>query len=435
MANVTRSHVLMVCLGLILCGAPAFAQQPPAQSRDERIRKLEQKLEELLKAAAELREEIESLRKETQETTEAEAEEPEVEDLMDVEPIEQSAPQAEPEQPEPLGAPVTTGNSGSAPPSYFNPKISLIGDVVGAVGDHNPVDERESLNLSEAELSLQAWVDPYMQANVFIGFSEEEGASVEEGYVDLVTLPWDLVARLGKAKAPFGKFNEQHFHTWSWIDAPLVSERFFGEEGIADTGVEIDHLVSNPWDLFLEVTGAVYRGNVEDVFEAENRNDLLYVGHLKAYRDLSDSSNLELGASWAQGTLPESGGDSAFSGLDVTYRWKPLSRSIYRSFLGRAEVIWNDRDDQSQSAMGYYVSGDYQFARRWTAGARIDQTDHPDAPSLTDRSQSLVLTFRPSEFSLFRSQLRHFDYTGLDDGIELLLQFQFAIGAHGAHPF
>ena len=59
------------------------------------------------------------------------------------------------------------------------------------------------------------------------------------------------------------------------------------------------------------------------------------------------------------------------------FRWKPLRRSIYNSFLGRSELVWSRREqpDGLQKAFGFYVSGDYQFARRWFAGARYDRSE------------------------------------------------------------
>jgi hypothetical protein len=46
-----------------------------------------------------------------------------------------------------------------------------------------------------------------------------------------------------------------------------------------------------------------------------------------------------------------------------------------------------------------------------------------------------VLTFRPSEFSLVRGMYRRTRYAQRETANELLLQVQFTIGAHGAHPF
>jgi hypothetical protein len=46
-----------------------------------------------------------------------------------------------------------------------------------------------------------------------------------------------------------------------------------------------------------------------------------------------------------------------------------------------------------------------------------------------------MLTYWPSEFSQVRGQYRHIDYADGPAANELLFQFQFSIGAHGAHPF
>jgi hypothetical protein len=54
---------------------------------------------------------------------------------------------------------------------------------------------------------------------------------------------------------------------------------------------------------------------------------------------------------------------------------------------------------------------------------------------LLDTGDSAVLTYWPSEFSQVRGQYRRTDYADGPTANELLLQFQFSIGAHGAHPF
>jgi hypothetical protein len=52
-----------------------------------------------------------------------------------------------------------------------------------------------------------------------------------------------------------------------------------------------------------------------------------------------------------------------------------------------------------------------------------------------DTGGSLVLTYWPSEFSQIRGQLRRTTYGNIGTADEFLFQFQFSIGAHGAHPF
>ena len=124
-------------------------------------------------------------------------------------------------------------------------------------------------------------------------------------------------------------------------------------------------------------------------------------------------------------------------GLDATLRWRPLQRSIYHSFIGRSEVVWSRREqpDGMQRASGFFVSGDYQMGRRWFTGVRFDRSDRAADASTHDFGQSLILTYWPSEFSQVRGQVRRTKYAEGVTANEFLFQFQFAIGAHGAHPF
>jgi hypothetical protein len=124
-------------------------------------------------------------------------------------------------------------------------------------------------------------------------------------------------------------------------------------------------------------------------------------------------------------------------GVDTTLRWKPLRRSIYTSVLARGEAVWSRREDPAGTvnAFGAYGYLGYQFARRWTAGVRLDTSERAEAAGVRDRGGSFILTYRPSEFSLVRAQYRRTTF-GEDSPVnELLFQFLFAIGAHGAHPF
>jgi hypothetical protein len=114
-----------------------------------------------------------------------------------------------------------------------------------------------------------------------------------------------------------------------------------------------------------------------------------------------------------------------------------LRRSIYRSFAARSEIVWSRRDqsDGRQHAVGFFVSGDYQLARRWYTGVRVDRSDRATEHTLTDRGGSWLLTYWPSEFSQIRGQVRRTRYAEGVTANEWLLQVMFNIGAHGAHPY
>ena len=365
----------------------------------------------------------------------------------------------------PSGAEGAGGPSGALPvygaaisnAKVFNPDIAVIGDFLGAAGSNKlhpdpfgPTDNPNPLELHESELAFQAVVDPYARADFFFSFGEE-GVAVEEGFLTLTSLPGGLLTKVGKMRAAFGKVNSLHNHVLPWVDRPLVINNLVGgEDGIDDAGISVARLIPNKW-IFLEATGQVFRGdsgvdpNLEPLFLSTQRGDLSYVGHLRGYQDITDNANIDLGFSYARGHNGLSNGNvvdpnslvTQLYDIDATYRWKPLQRSIYHSFVGRSEWIWSRREEPTglQSGWGMYASGDYQFARRWFAGARYDRSALPGDASAIDTGQSLVLTYWPSEFSQVRAQYRRTDYALGPTANELLFQFQFSIGAHGAHPF
>ncbi len=345
------------------------------------------------------------------------------------------------------------GGAGVAAAKALNPDVSVIGDFIAGAG-HNPVVTTPSFQMHESELGLQAIIDPYARGDFFLSFGEA-GVNLEEGYITFTALPKGFLARAGKMRAAFGKVNTMHNHVLPWVDRPLVSQNLVGgEDGIDDAGVSVQHILPAPKNWFLEFTGQGFRGDSADVFTSSVKNDLSTVGHLRAYHDLTDNANIDLGASYSRGhNLFGTNFITSLYGIDATYRWKPLTRSIYKSFVARSEFIWRQQQQPSllacaapavcpvnvaagfQRAFGYYASADYQFARRWFVGARVDNSDRPFNSHLNDKGGSAVLTYWPSEFAQIRGQYRFTRYAGNFDAHELFMQVQFALGAHGAHPF
>jgi hypothetical protein len=333
------------------------------------------------------------------------------------------------------------GGAQGAAAKVFNPDMAVIGDFIG-VGGKNQVQPSPALEMHESELSLQAILDPYARADFFISFGEK-GVNLEEGYLTFTSLPGNLSLRAGKMRAAFGKVNTLHNHVLPWVDRPLVMQNFTGgEDGINDAGFSLSRILPAPGGLFLEATGQVFRGDSDNVFHSWHANNLSTVGHLRGYRDISESTNLDLGFSYARGASTQTPGlFNQLYGMDATVRWKPLRRAIYHSFTGRAELVW-DRNDaalltpaNTSTPFGYFLSGDYQFARRWFAGARYDWSERALSALEHDQGGSAVLTYWPSEFSQVRGQYRHTRYAEGLNANEILFQFLFSIGAHGAHPF
>ena len=339
----------------------------------------------------------------------------------------------------PGALPVYGGASASA--KALNPDISVIGDFIGKAGG-NSVQPTPSLEMHESEVGFQAIIDPYARGDFFISFGES-GVNLEEGYITFTALPAGIVARVGKMRSVFGKVNMMHNHVLPWVDRPLVTNNLVGgEDGIDDAGVSISRIIPAPKGLFLEATGQVFRGDsgTDDspVFHASRDSDVSAVAHLRSYADINESTNIDIGLSYARGHN-ELGTDflTRLYGIDATLRWKPLRRSIYHSFVGRGEFIWSQRQQvpTEQRAFGFYTSADYQLGRRWFLGGRYDLSDRSRFANLTDKGGSLVLTYWPSEFSQIRGQYRHTSYADNISANELFMQVIFSLGAHGAHPF
>jgi hypothetical protein len=342
--------------------------------------------------------------------------------------------------------PVSLGGAGGGAAKSLNPDIAVIGDFLGAAGN-GANRATPAFEMHESELALQAILDPYARADFFLSFGEQ-GVTLEEGYITFPALKGGFQLRVGKMRAAFGKVNTLHNHVLPWTDRPLVTQNLVaGEDGINDAGMALSRIFQGPGQIFLEGTAQVFRGDSDDLFRSYKRSNVSTVEHLRGYRDLTESTNVDLGVSYARGhsALGPDVIDQLY-GIDATVRWKPLRRSIYHSFLGRSEFIWSRFGlPKTTTPFGYYISGDYQFARRWFLGGRFDRSERLPFTSLDvadvnlallrDTGGSLVVTYWPSEFSQIRGQLRHTRYGERLTANEFLFQFQFSIGAHGAHPF
>jgi hypothetical protein len=464
-------HKLALVFSLLACAASAAFGQQTAQARppeaqassalpaDARINALEEQVRTLAEQVALLQGEMKTLR--GAKSTSGAAEGQILLASARVQPATESSSSA-PVEPQPSQLPQTQTTGGTQLQTYggatsnaklLNPDISLIGDFIGTAG-HNAVSPSPSMQLHESEIGMQAIIDPYARADAFFSFGET-GVSVEEGYVTFTSLPAGLLLKVGKMRADFGKVNTIHNHALPYIDRPLVTNNLVGgEDGIDDAGMSLSRFIAAPKGWFIEGTAQAYRGDSDDVFSAYRRQDLSVVGHLRGYRDLSESTNLDLGVSYARGNsagLITAANPSAFFtnlyGADATLRWKPLRRAVYKNLLFRTELFWSARDQlsafnvfETQHAFGMYSSAEYRLNRRWTVGGRLDRSGRATNASLTDTGFSGILTYWPSEFSQIRGQYRYGhlaianpgDFTNAN---EFLFQFLFVMGAHGAHPF
>jgi hypothetical protein len=246
-----------------------------------------------------------------------------------------------------------------------------------------------------------------------------------------------------------------------------------GEESLTNDGLALSWLIPNPWGVYLESISEIGTPREGPAFNSAQR-DLMYLEHLKGVFDATPNATIEIGLTASAGRTgpteslmailddpnfpvplePSEDLESLVGGIDVTWKWKPLARNVYRSFLWQTEWLRTRRDietltasltlasDSLTSSGGYtYIEG--QFTKRWRFGGRYDWSELPDDPEARQRGGALVVRFVPSEFQEIRFQVEHihrnteaaarFD----DDGDDSRLMFEWIpiIGAHGAHAY
>ena len=313
------------------------------------------------------------------------------------------------------------------------PEIGVVGDIVAtSTQKRTDTEGNDRIALREMELVLGNYVDPYCRYDATISFSDSETPSVEEGYLTYWGLPWGVKGRFGRFFPRIGKAASMHRDSLSTVDDPLVVRRFFNDDGFKRTGVDFTRPFEGPFGWVLEPSAGLLEGGGASVFGSTRRRPTLY-SHLKAFRSLSDFSNLELGVS---GLLGSKDADSGFEvgvlGVDTTYlhHVTPTNKLTLQS-----EVYVQDRKESlpfDAHPWGAYALADYRFAPRWSAGGRLDQVRLIDAVGSRHEEQGLstFLTFYQSEFARWRLQFRHeIDQNKKHDNA-VFLQGTFAIGTH-----
>lgn len=305
----------------------------------------------------------------------------------------------------------------------LNPEISVTGDMVGFYTDQG----REDFDAREFELNFQSALDPFSLTKWTLAFSPEEGVDIEEGYVSYTNLPGGLGLTAGKFRQNFGVLNRWHLHALPQLDYPLALQTYFGDEGLAQTGLRANWLLPRPWAGANEVTLELTDGE-SDAFGGESFENLVGLAHLKNYWDVGDAVYAELGLSGIAGN------DSRILGGDFTFHWQPPSRAKYREITWRTEVLRSDRDDEE--GIGHQAWGGYSYiesllARNLYAGVRYDRVEDPLDPGHVTWGVFPNLTWWQSEYVRLRGEYGFIkdDLTGGEEN-RFSLQLTWAAGPH-----
>ncbi len=327
-----------------------------------------------------------------------------------------------------------------------NPNLSVIGDfraLYRSYGTHN-----FDAVLHEAEFSFESTIDPYARANFYYSVGEDTktgkfSSEIEEGYLTTLALPANLQLKVGRFKEALGRVNPVHPHALPFIDMPDAYVNFLGEEGLKGDGVSLSWLVPNH-AFFQEFT---FEGTDVDPggpsFQRSNKNNFLYLGHLKNFWDLSPNATLELGMTGINGENLHSK-ITNIAALDLTYKWKPVQFNTYKSLTFQNEFYYShaNLDSSSVNAIGFYSMLNVQVAQRYFVVGRYDYSNKPDSKAFVQQSGSITLGWLATEFQKIEIGIK---YTTMNEALEEnnnekhfvqgLLRWIYVIGSHGAHMY
>jgi hypothetical protein len=310
----------------------------------------------------------------------------------------------------------------------LNPEISFTGILLGSSSS----ETREEFQAQEFELDLQAALDPFSRTRWTIAFGEE-GVEIEEGYVIYSSLPGGLELMAGKFRQRFVPLNRQHLHALPQSDYPLAIQSYFGEEGLAQTGLSFNWLLPKPWATANEITLEITDAENEAAFAGEEFEDFAVLGRLKNFWDLSPSTYIEWGLSGIVGETTEEG-DSRVWGTDFTYHWQPPGKAKYREITWRTAFLLSQRDDrlgERQEAWGGYTYLEGLLRRNLSGGIRFDRAEDPLDPESQRWGLVPYLTWWQSEYVRLRGGYGFLkdDSTGESED-RFTLQLTWAAGPH-----
>src|SRR5438445_1771463 len=383
-----------------------------------------------------------------------------------------------------LTQPISIGGGGK---NYMNISFDGLFALAGSsardldhieVGDHDP--QQRGFNARTAELAFDGAVDPYFESFANIVFKldndNQTEVEVEEAFMQTTSLPFNLQLKGGQFFAAFGRLNPTHPHTWDFVDTPLVNGLFLGPDGLRGVGAQTSWTLPLPWYSQLIFASQNGRGSTGFSFrnpgdngmffdrittdrEARGLQDFVWIPRWENSVDLSPTQVVLAGVSGAFGSN-ETGANSRTQiyGADLLYKWKSSNAEggfpfvkwqtefMYRRFEAGRGIDESFPVAETFHDWGLYSQVLWGFKKGWVAGIRGDYLDMDDSRFTDDferQSRSRIsanLTWYPTEFSKIRLQYNH-DFLAenffLSDrnADSVFLQFEFILGAHGAHKF
>jgi hypothetical protein len=343
-----------------------------------------------------------------------------------------------------------SGGSSLIAQTTLNPDLSLVGDIRAFThNDASRPSEKNVFNLQmpAMELVIAGYLNPYARADAVLAWEGEENASIEELYTTILRgLPLGLNLRIGKYRLEFGRLNPVHPHAYSFMDAPLPHQEYFGEEGLNDMAIRASVAVPTG-QLNTEIMGAVLKGEIMGVAgEGELATDSTqdethikpgFLGRITTSAAVSENAEVTMGASMVTAEYdPVATLRAWVSGVDAKYKWRPNRNT---SLTVESEVLRNHRElpeGETVTSYGAYGYIDYRFHQKYNLGSIYEFAQGVLNKESSISRIGIFVGFAPiEETSLVRILTNYTKPKGVDGFWTATVQFVFSLGPHQPHNF
>lgn len=349
------------------------------------------------------------------------------------------------------------------------PEISLTIDAYYKSDETALGGRTEDWGLSHTELALKQQLGNWMSGTlttVMESNEDDTDFSIEEAYLQTLSLPAGLILRGGRFLSDIGYLNSQHSHADSFVERPLLYRAFLGGH-YYDDGLGLSLIM--PTDLYWRISAEAFDG--DQLSETDSGRTVgTWAMSTTLGGDLSDSQSWQAGLSYLRNrTLSADTDDhdhdhddhghshgAEYTGkhlyaADLVWKWAPKGNNRHQQLTLSAEYARVTDISEFASSHeyheGWYGSAVYRFAPQWSAGlrhGRIDvqmgHDDHFHEGALAETA--VMLAWNPSHTQTLRLQYTHQDvhkdwHETFDEAADdvLTLQYVISFGAHDAHAF
>ena len=279
---------------------------------------------------------------------------------------------------------------------------------------------------------------------------------MEEAAIVTTSLPYNLTAKGGRFFAEFGRLSKFHDHDLPFVNRPVALDRFIGGESQSD-GAEVSWL--SPLSQYLTLTLGAYNKLGADNQRVDNTvprdmSKFTYLARPATFFSLNDSNSIDLGASYAYtpkvDTFTQDGVEQLrngksrhLAGVDLTYRYTPLSQAQYRGLIWGTEALYNREDPnvgddttpvfRRRDAFSMYSYVEARLTRRYYPGFLFDLAQDPNRIQGETKAYSPYFTIWLSEFQRLRLQYTYNDEPQNHES-QFFVQWTAVLGSH-VHGF